>query len=47
MTTDRPVSYRIYLLTGWLEDMGDQAEPATWRFHLEESQRGRRQGCVG
>lgn len=47
MTTDRPASYRIYLLTVWLEDTGDQADPETWRFRLEEPKSGCRQSCVG
>jgi hypothetical protein len=47
MTTDRPTSYRIYLLTFWLEDAGDRTDPETWRFRLEEPKSGRRRGCVG
>ena len=47
MSTDRPTAYRIFLLTFWLEDGGDPADPETWRFRLEEPKRGRRQGCVG
>jgi len=47
MTTDRPTRYRIFLLTVWLEDRGDPADPETWRFRLEEPKLGWRQGCVG
>lgn len=47
MTTDRPTAYRIFLLTCWLDEAGDPADSETWRFRLEEPQRGRRQGCVG
>jgi hypothetical protein len=47
MTSDRLASYRIYLLTFWLEEGDDLADPETWRFRLEEPRRGRQQGCVG
>lgn len=39
--------YRIYLLTFWLEDAVDLADPETWRFRLEEPKSGHRYGCVG
>jgi hypothetical protein len=47
MTTNRPASYHIYLLTLWLEKADDPADPETWRFRLEEPKSGRRQGCIG
>lgn len=47
MPTDRSAPYRIYLLTCWLEDANDQADPETWRFRLEEPRSGQRRGYVG
>lgn len=47
MTTDRPTAYRIFLLTCWLDEVADPADPETWRFRLEEPKSGCRYGCVG
>ena len=47
MPTDRPMSYRIFLLTFWLEDECELADPEAWRFRLEEPKSGTHLGCVG
>ena len=47
MTIDHSNQYRIFLLTFWLEDEADLAEPEQWRFRLEEPKRESRVGCVG
>jgi len=47
MTTDRSGSYRIFLLTIWLDDEGDPADPETVHFRLEEPRHGRGRGYVG
>lgn len=47
MKTDRQASYRLFVMTFWLEDEGSLAEPDTWRFRVEEPRNGARWGCVG
>ncbi|MEZ4863677.1 MAG: hypothetical protein R3C14_20315 [Caldilineaceae bacterium] len=47
MTHDRPTSYRIFLLTLWIEDATDLDNLESWRFRLEEPKRGQRNGYVG
>ncbi|MEZ4863684.1 MAG: hypothetical protein R3C14_20350 [Caldilineaceae bacterium] len=47
MSNDRPIAYRIFLLTLWIEDATDLADPESWRFRLEEPKRGQRRGYVG
>lgn len=47
MTTDQPSSYRIFLLTFWLEDESDMADAELWRFRMEDPRSRTRHGCVG
>lgn len=41
---DEPPRYRSYLLTFWEERNRDAAEPAVWRFSLEDPRTGQRRG---
>lgn len=47
MSSDSSSSYRIYLLTFWLEEADDRNDPERWRFRLEEPKSGWRSGYVG
>jgi len=40
-------TYRIFLLTCWLEDDDDWRDPELWRFRMEDPRTGMRRGCVG
>lgn len=40
-------TYRILLLTCWLEEQEDWRDPELWRFRLEDPRTGVRRGCVG
>jgi len=39
--------YRIFVLTVWVEDETDSADPSTWRVRLEDPRNEARVGCVG
>ncbi len=41
---NRPSRYRAYLLRCWQERGRQEAQPAVWRFSLEDAHTGRRHG---
>lgn len=47
MTNDNPLHYRIFVLTVWIEDETDVADPSRWRIRIEDPRSKEKVGCVG